>query len=148
MNRLRVMQMYSTVHGICKGATRTVDWEITDILEQNMDNPNLYLFLAVCKTASEFTMTFVQTAVCWDFAGVMSIFALRKLINIDPTYTTPLQVYLVYNIGCEIRTCLVTARRSETKYEGRYVCQILKVEIYFYLFIGTFLFCWLEAWNL
>jgi hypothetical protein len=92
-----------------------------------VDNPNLYLFLAVCKPASEFTTIFAQTAACSDFAGVMSVFALRKLINTDPTYTTPLQVYLVYTTGCEIRTGLVTARGSETKYEGQYVCQILKV---------------------
>jgi len=81
-----------------------------------VDNPNLYLYLAVCKPASEFTTIFAQTDVCSDFAGVVSIFALRKLINIYPTYATPLHVYLLFTIGCEIRTGFITSRRSETKY--------------------------------
>jgi len=71
-----------------------------------VDDPNLYLFLAVSKPASEFTTIFAQTDVCSDFAGVVSIFALRKLINMYPTYATPLQVYLVYISRCEIRTGL------------------------------------------
>jgi len=84
-NHLHVMEMWILS---AKWAPRTVDWEITYILEQNVDNPNLYLFLAVCKLASEFTTIFAQTDVCSDFAGVVSIFALRKLINVISLHHT------------------------------------------------------------
>jgi hypothetical protein len=53
-------------------------------------------------------MIFVQTVDCSTLIGVMSIFALRKLINIYPTYAKLLRVYVVRISGCEIRIGLIT----------------------------------------
>jgi hypothetical protein len=76
-----------------------------------VNNPNLYNFPALCKLASEFTTIFVQTVGCSTLTGVMSIFAVRKLINIYDTYAELLRAYLEYTSGCEILTGITFTKK-------------------------------------